>query len=80
MAEEAQEEEVEDYPTLEEAADISNDQLRRPYRRLAVKLPPDKNPDDPKAQEKFAEVNDAYQSINDNMFLRHVKLILFSTF
>ena len=39
--------------------------IKRAYRKLAMKYHPDHNKDDPKAQEKFAEVNQAYEIVGD---------------
>lgn len=38
-------------------------QIRRAYRRLAMKYHPDRNPDDPQAQERFKELQWAYRSL-----------------
>ncbi|GGE35781.1 molecular chaperone DnaJ [Agaricicola taiwanensis] len=39
--------------------------IKKAYRRLAKTLHPDRNPDDPKAQERFAELTSAYDFLND---------------
>lgn len=39
--------------------------IKKAYRKLAVKLHPDKNPGDSKAEEKFKEVNEAYDVVGD---------------
>ena len=39
--------------------------IKKAFRRLAKKYHPDQNKDDPKAQEKFAEINQAYEVIGD---------------
>ena len=36
--------------------------LKKAYRRLAMKYHPDRNPDDPEAEEKFKEASEAYRS------------------
>ncbi len=40
-------------------------EIKRAYRRLAKKLHPDANVDDPKAQDKFAELNTAHEILAD---------------
>lgn len=44
----------------------SADQIKKAYRTLAKKYHPDQNPNDPKAKEKFAEANAAYEIIGDD--------------
>lgn len=41
-------------------------QIKSAYRKLAQKLHPDKNPGDKKAEEKFKEINEAYEVLNDS--------------
>jgi molecular chaperone DnaJ len=43
----------------------SQDEIKKSYRKLARQLHPDKNPDDPKAEERFKEVQAAYDVIGD---------------
>ena len=44
----------------------SADEIRTAYRKLAMKLHPDKNPGDKKAEDKFNEINEAYQVLSDD--------------
>ncbi|GAB6022322.1 hypothetical protein CHUAL_006445 [Chamberlinius hualienensis] len=41
------------------------DDIKKTYRRLALKYHPDKNPDDPEASEKFKEINRAHSILSD---------------
>ncbi len=40
-------------------------EIKKAFRKLAKKYHPDQHPDDPKAKEKFAEVNTAYEIVGD---------------
>lgn len=53
------------YEVLEVARSASGDEVKRSYRKLAVKFHPDKNPDDPHAEEKFKELGEAYDVLMD---------------
>ncbi|MBW7997827.1 MAG: molecular chaperone DnaJ [Candidatus Glassbacteria bacterium] len=44
--------------------DASQDDIKKAYRKLAVKYHPDKNPGDKEAEEKFQEVSEAYEVLN----------------
>lgn len=44
----------------------SSDEIKRVYRKLALKYHPDKNPDDSQAEERFKEINEAYEVLGDS--------------
>jgi len=43
----------------------SQDEIKKTYRKLAMKYHPDKNPNDKTAEEKFKEINEAHQVLSD---------------
>ena len=53
------------YEVLEVGRGASAEEVKRSYRKLAVKFHPDKNPDDPHAEEKFKELGEAYDVLMD---------------
>ncbi|KAJ7186773.1 X-domain of DnaJ-containing-domain-containing protein [Mycena filopes] len=44
----------------------TSDEVKKAYRRMAIKHHPDKNPDDPLAEERFKEIAIAYQTLSDD--------------
>jgi DnaJ-class molecular chaperone len=53
------------YDVLGVSKSADEAEIKRAYRRLAKKLHPDANKDDPKAQDKFAELNTAHEILED---------------
>ncbi len=53
------------YEVLGVGSNASEEEVKRAYRKLAVKFHPDKNPDDPHAEEKFKELGEAYDVLMD---------------
>jgi len=53
------------YETLEISRGASADEIQNAYRQLAREYHPDLNPDDKRAKEKFQEVQNAYEVLND---------------
>jgi molecular chaperone DnaJ len=53
------------YEVLGVNRDASEDDLKKSYRRLAMKHHPDRNPDNPKAEEHFKEAKEAYEILAD---------------
>lgn len=53
------------YKTLGVAKDATEKEIKSAYRKLARKLHPDVNPNDKTAEQKFKEVNEAYEVLSD---------------
>ena len=53
------------YEVLGIARNASGEDVKRAYRKLAVKFHPDKNPDDARAEDKFKELGEAYDVLMD---------------
>ena len=53
------------YEVLGINRNASADEIKSAFRKLSKKYHPDLNPDDPTAEEKFKEINEAYQILSD---------------
>ena len=53
------------YEVLQVSRDASDQELKTSYRRLAMQYHPDRNPNNPEAEEKFKACSEAYQVLSD---------------
>jgi molecular chaperone DnaJ len=54
------------YETLGVNRDASEDEIKKAYRKLAMKYHPDRNPDSKDAEEKFKDAKEAYEMLSDS--------------
>lgn len=53
------------YQILDISKDASVDEIKKAYRRLARQFHPDVNPGSKEAEEKFKDINEAYDILSD---------------
>ncbi len=53
------------YEVLGVNRDASDEEIKKAYRKLAMKHHPDRNPDNPKSEEHFKEAKEAYETLSD---------------
>jgi molecular chaperone DnaJ len=53
------------YEVLGVNRDASEEEIKKSYRKLAMKWHPDRNPDNPKAEDNFKEAKEAYEMLSD---------------
>ena len=54
------------YDILGVGRNASAEEIKKAYRKLALQYHPDRNPDDASAEERFKEINEAYQVLSDD--------------
>jgi molecular chaperone DnaJ len=60
------------YETLEVSRDASVPELKKAFKKKAMKFHPDRNPDNPEAAEKFKEAAEAYDVLSDPQKNQHM--------
>lgn len=53
------------YALLAVSRTATEDEIKKAYRKLAIQFHPDRNPGDKKAEDKFKEITEAYETLGD---------------
>ena len=56
---------VDYYEVLSVSRECGDQELKTAYRKLAMQFHPDRNPDNPEAEERFKQASEAYQVLSD---------------
>lgn len=59
------------YEVLNVSREATDEEIKKAYRKLALQYHPDRNPGDHKAEEKFKEINEAYEVLGDAQKRNH---------